>query len=101
MPMPANSQMPADTDKIYNLVIIGGGFSAAALIIHLCRNDPGRAGQIAIISEDCGRQPFGSGAAFGTDNPHFRLNVHTGIMKLFSDRPDDFSQWAEGSCAAD
>ena len=90
-----NSQMTADTDRIFDLAIIGGGFSAAALVIHLCKSAPRRARQIAIVSEDCGRQPFGSGAAFGTDNPHYRLNVRAEIMKLFSDSPDDFKIWAE------
>ena len=94
MQMPNNNHTPADTNQIIPLVIIGGGFSAAALTIHLCKSDPEIASSITILSEDSGTRAFGSGAAFGTDNPHFRLNVRSDIMKLFSDRPDDFGKWA-------
>ena len=92
--MSPDSQIPLNNNQIIPLVIIGGGFSAAALVLHLCKDNPERANKITIVSEDSGKKPFGSGAAFGTDNPHFRLNVRSDIMKLFSDRPDEFGAWA-------
>lgn len=76
------------------LVIIGCGFSAAALVAHLCADAPERAQKIMIIGSLAEPNALGSGAAFGTVSDHFRLNVRSDIMKLFSDEDDDFGEWA-------
>ena len=75
----------------YKLVIIGSGFAAVALMLHLFRQDSPYAGSLAVI----GPAPLGGGGAYHTAHPDFRLNVRAHIMRIFPDRPADFRKWAE------
>ena len=72
-----------------DICIIGSGFSAAALLLHL--DDKGVDGRrITII----GRGELGTGQAFGCVNDDFRLNVRAELMRVWPDRPLEFTHWA-------
>lgn len=90
-----------ETAPQIKLAIIGGGFSAAALIAHLCRHQPEMSRYITVIGSELKHKPLGAGAAFGTESEHFRLNVRSDIMKLFSDKSDDFGSWAQKAVSDD
>ena len=64
-------------------------FQAAALLLHL--DDKGVDGRrITII----GRGELGTGQAFGCVNDDFRLNVRAELMRVWPDRPLEFTHWA-------
>ena len=71
------------------IAIVGAGFSGAALAIQLLRRG---AGNVALI-ERSGR--FGPGVAYGTTCDRHLLNVRSGRMSLFPDRPGHFVRWLE------
>lgn len=73
------------------LAIIGSGYTAASVLTHLLDADPQKADEISVF----GPAPFGHGAAFGTVQSDFRLNVRAQIMQLRPARPDDFPLWAD------
>ena len=86
--MPKNHTTPA------RLCIIGDGYSAAALLLHLATDNHGsglKAGNIAIV----GNGRLGAGQAFGCVSDHFRLNVRAGLMQLWPDQKSHFAEWAE------
>ena len=72
------------------ICIIGSGFSAAVLLLHLddkgfdCRH-------VTII----GRGELGTGQAFGCVHDDFRLNVRAELMRVWPDRPLEFTHWAK------
>lgn len=71
------------------LCIIGSGYSAAALLLHL-------EAQGAPVDEICivGPQALGAGQAFGCVNGDFRLNVRADLMQLWPEDPGHFARWA-------
>lgn len=73
-----------------SVVIIGGGFSGAALAYHLLlRGGPDL--RITVVE----RGPWlGRGIAYGIDSSTFRLNVPASRMSIDPDVPDDFVAWA-------
>jgi len=72
-----------------DICIIGSGFSAAALLLHL--DDKGvDCGNVAIV----GKADLGTGQAFGCVNDDFRLNVRAELMRVWPGRPLDFTDWA-------
>ncbi|MDX3925739.1 MAG: FAD/NAD(P)-binding protein [Shinella sp.] len=73
----------------YDVVVVGAGFSAIAVTIHLLRELPS-ACSIAVVGDDPG---FGRGAAYRSEFFLHRLNVPAGRMSLFPDQPDDFVEW--------
>lgn len=72
------------------LCIIGSGYSAAALLLHL-EAQGARPDDICII----GPGPLGAGQAFGCVNADFRLNVRADLMQLWPDDPNHFATWAK------
>jgi uncharacterized NAD(P)/FAD-binding protein YdhS len=74
---------------IYDVVIVGAGFSAIAATCNLVRLLPPSA-SIAIVGDDPG---FGRGTAYRTELHLHRLNVPAGRMSLHPDRPNDFVDW--------
>lgn len=77
-------------DHPTDITIIGGGFTGAALVLHLAQAAP-RPLHVAVI------EPSGSlgyGLAYGTRNPLHRINVPAGRMRVLADAPDDFLLWA-------
>ena len=67
------------------LCIIGSGYSAAALLLHLeARGAP--MDNLTVI----GPQALGAGQAFGCVNDDFRLNVRAELMQVWPDDPGHF-----------
>ncbi|WHS91718.1 FAD/NAD(P)-binding protein (plasmid) [Sinorhizobium kummerowiae] len=75
----------------YDVAVVGSGFSAIAVTIHLLRMLPASA-SIAIVGDDPG---FGRGTAYRTEFYIHRLNVAAGGMSVYPDAPDDFVEWLE------
>lgn len=74
---------------IYDVVVVGSGFSAIAVTCNLLELLP-REARVAVIGDDPG---FGRGTAYRSELYLHRLNVPAGRMSLFADRPNDFSEW--------
>lgn len=71
----------------YDLVIVGGGLSGAALSLHLKRL--GWSGRLAIVEPGV----LGQGLAYSTRDPDHLLNVYAGRMGVYADAPADFADW--------
>jgi uncharacterized NAD(P)/FAD-binding protein YdhS len=69
------------------IVIIGGGFSGAALALELAATE--RA-QVSVVDRF---GSFGRGLAYSTTDPAHLLNVHAERMSVLADAPDDFWRW--------
>ncbi len=76
---------------LYDVAVVGSGFSAIAATIHLLRLLPPSA-SIAVVGDDPG---FGRGTAYRTEFYVHRLNVPAGRMSVFPEEPDDFVRWLE------
>ncbi|OAE48997.1 FAD/NAD(P)-binding protein [Agrobacterium tumefaciens] len=74
---------------LYDVALVGSGFSAICTAAHLLTNLPQEA-SIAIVGDD---SDFGRGTAYRTELPYHRLNVPAGRMSVFPDRPNDFVEW--------
>jgi uncharacterized NAD(P)/FAD-binding protein YdhS len=72
-----------------NILIIGDGFAAAAMVIHLLRAG-GSAASITVV----GPKPLGKGNAYDCGNSFFRLNIREDLPIVFSDDPLHFARWA-------
>lgn len=72
------------------LGIIGDGFSAAALLIHMARQDVLKEFQVTVFGQSL--NSLGRGAAYA-DGVDYLLNVPAGGMSLFEDDPLDFVRW--------
>lgn len=78
---------------LYDVVVVGSGFSAIAVTINLMKSMPdGRS--IAVVGDDVG---FGRGTAYRTEFHLHRLNVPAARMSVFCDEPDDFRNWLEAN----
>lgn len=89
--------MMIDSD-IFDVVIIGGGFSGLMTLHHLVNK--GRNGNsFAIIEPD---ENLGYGLAYRTTNPRHLLNVPARNMSALAGQPDHFMKWllSEGGCKA-
>lgn len=76
------------------IVIIGGGFSGAAVALNLLRHlPPGRA-RITIIEP---RKLLGGGVAYSSNDPAHRLNVPAARMLVLADEPAAFEEWFKNS----
>src|ERR1700721_2223948 len=70
--------------------IVGGGAAGVLAAVHLRRAMPNA--QITLI--DASGRP-GTGAAYGTDDSTFLLNVPAPRMSVWPDDPDHFSRWLD------
>ncbi|MFT3728000.1 MAG: FAD/NAD(P)-binding protein [Terricaulis sp.] len=70
------------------VAIIGAGFSGASVAAQLLRAR-GR-NQVVLIERGA---RFGTGLAYGVDEPTFVLNVRSANMSALPDAPDDFVRW--------
>lgn len=71
---------------IFDVAIVGGGFSGLMALHHLSRGE----GSFAIIEPG---EHLGHGLAYGTRNMKHLLNVPAGKMSAFPDAPDHFVNW--------
>ncbi|EHS52069.1 FAD dependent oxidoreductase [Rhizobium sp. PDO1-076] len=75
------------------VAIIGGGFTGAAVAIHLAeaRRLPPDA-RLLIVEP---REDIGRGLAYGTVDPAHRINVPAGKMTIFPEASDDFAAYTD------
>lgn len=72
------------------IVIIGDGYAAAVMAMHLLRK--GIAGDAMTI---IGPRVAGKGNAYSCANPFFRLNIREDLPTIFSEDPLHFARWAQ------
>lgn len=76
--------------NLKELVIIGDGFAAAVMAVHLLRRGiPKHA--ITVV----GSGELGKGNAYNCASPFFRLNVREDLPIIFSEDPLHFARWAQ------
>jgi uncharacterized NAD(P)/FAD-binding protein YdhS len=86
-PLPVEAPSPQRGDDV---VIIGGGFSGAAVTYHLLK-EMGSTGRIHLVEMG----PWvGRGIAYGVESDVFRLNVPASRMSVDPERPEDFVRFA-------
>ena len=73
----------------YDVVIVGGGFSAACLAIQLIRNAR-ESLSVAIVNRD---EKMARGVAYGTECDAHILNVPAAKMSILADEPNHFLEW--------
>ena len=73
------------------VAIIGGGFTGAAVAVHLAEH--GQTGVAARIVVFEPREKLGTGLAYDTNEAANRINVPAGRMTLFPDDPESFIRW--------
>jgi uncharacterized NAD(P)/FAD-binding protein YdhS len=71
------------------LIVVGGGFTGAALIVHVIRAAT-RPLDIDVIEP---RAELGRGIAYGTRDPSHRINVPSDRLSLFKEQSDHFTRW--------
>jgi uncharacterized NAD(P)/FAD-binding protein YdhS len=76
------------SDRQFDVLIIGGGFSGTMLGVHLLRYT-----DLSVAVIDRGGLP-GRGLAYGSPHRFHLLNVPVGEMSAWPDAPDDFLRWA-------
>ena len=72
-----------------DVAIVGGGYTGAALAVHMLRLLPD--GARVVLFGAPGR--IGRGLAYGTDSPDHLLNVRAGRMSLIADDMLHFTRW--------
>ncbi|MBY4615164.1 FAD/NAD(P)-binding protein [Rhizobium redzepovicii] len=78
---------------IYDVIVVGSGFSAIAVTCNLIQQLPASA-KVAVVGDDPG---FGRGTAYRTELYLHRLNVPAGRMSLLPHHPDDFVDWLKSN----
>jgi uncharacterized NAD(P)/FAD-binding protein YdhS len=77
-----------------SIAIIGGGFTGAALALHLAAALP--ASSLLVFEP---RPVIGPGLAYSTVDPTHRLNARANRMTLYPDDPTHFFRWIAGTGA--
>ncbi len=73
-----------------DIVIVGDGFAAAVMAIHLLRKQISPSA-ITVI----GPGQLGKGNAYSSISPAYRLNVREDLPIIFSEDPQHFARWAK------
>ena len=84
--------MKSESEKQYDVIIVGGGFSGTMVAVQLARAQSGL--RIALLD----RGPavaIGRGMAYGTTDPKHLLNVPAGEMGAFPDDIGHFYRWLQ------
>jgi uncharacterized NAD(P)/FAD-binding protein YdhS len=79
-----------------HIVIVGAGFSGAALAMELAAS--GAAPRVTVIERS---HTFGQGLAYSTKEPDHLLNVHAERMSVLAETPLDFVSWLKAKQVAD
>jgi uncharacterized NAD(P)/FAD-binding protein YdhS len=74
------------------VAIVGGGFTGAAVAIHLARRFIANSNVRIVVVEP--REKLGAGLAYSTGEPVNRINVPAGKMTLYPDDPESFLRFA-------
>ena len=74
------------------IAIVGDGFAAAVIVLHLLRH-----GIPATSLRVFGPGELGRGNAYKTSSPAYRLNVREDLPVIFTEDPLHFARWAEQS----
>ena len=74
---------------LFDVLIIGGGYSGAALAVRLSR-EAGRSLSVGVIEP---RKDVGRGVAYSALHPDHRLNGPDAVHIVLPDRPSDFPDW--------
>ncbi|OAP36468.1 hydroxyacylglutathione hydrolase [Sinorhizobium glycinis] len=78
-----------ESEPLPVVAIIGGGFSGAAVALHLTRNLE-RAARVIVFEP---RTRLGAGLAYDTAEPAHRINVPAFKMSLYPDEPESFADY--------
>ncbi|TVQ59702.1 MAG: hypothetical protein EA379_10160 [Phycisphaerales bacterium] len=89
---PTDSLSPGLAEKPA-IVIIGGGFSGAALAAHLAA---GALSPVRIVLFEPSSR-VGRGVAYNATGDHLLLNVPAGKLSVWPERPGDFADWCAAS----
>lgn len=90
-----NHIVPATLPRI---VVIGGGFSGTAFVLHLLRDAPELRAAITVVEP---RARLAEGLAYSTQSSEHRINVAAARMTMFAEAPTDFDDWFyDSGCAA-
>lgn len=71
------------------IVVIGGGLTGSAFVLHLLRDHDPEA-RITLVEPAA---TLGAGLAYSTKDPVHRVNVAASRMSLFSEQPEHFDTW--------
>jgi uncharacterized NAD(P)/FAD-binding protein YdhS len=85
----------APFEPLYDVAIIGAGFSGSLTAIHLLEEAGGGRPAASVVLIERELSAFGKGVAYGTPCSRHLLNVPAGKMGAFPDRIDDFLLWLE------
>lgn len=80
------------------VVVIGGGFTGAAVAYHLAARRLPQLGLVTVVEP---RSLLGAGLAYSTMDPAHRINVPAARMSLISEQPGHFAEWLERTGAVD
>lgn len=72
------------------IVVIGGGLCGAAFALHLLRDHPRLAAEVAVIEP---RARLGAGLAYSTDEATYRINVASNRMLVMPEDETSFDRW--------
>jgi uncharacterized NAD(P)/FAD-binding protein YdhS len=92
-PTPPVAREKVSADEPATVVVVGGGFSGSMTAAQLLRKakSTGVALRVVVVER---RGAVGEGVAYGTRELSHLLNVPAAKMSAWTDRPDDFLNWA-------
>lgn len=89
----------SEQDTTVNIVVVGGGFTGVAFVIHAIRARPANVSLDFTIVEPSAE--LGRGIAYGTTEPLHRINVPSDRMSLFATDPTHATRWLRDHDALD
>jgi uncharacterized NAD(P)/FAD-binding protein YdhS len=80
----------SENAAVFDVAIVGAGFSGSMVAVHLARMAP----RLRVLIADK-EGAFGRGIAYGTQSLQHLLNVPAGKMSAFPDDPNHFAEWLD------